>query len=343
MINRHDNRVLVILGPTASGKSSLALEVAKLYGGEIISADSMQIYKYLDIGTAKLPPEKREGILHHLIDIIDPDKSFSVAQYKTLAKEAIDDIISRGKLPIVCGGTGLYINSLIYNYDFFNTAPNSELRRRLNDICLRNDGPKELYQMLINLEPDSNIHPNNVKRVIRRLEVLMSADADGEVDARTYDRVLSHSRIDGDSDNRTVPHNTISDEPAVSNEATIISDNVDTSVYTYELIGLSPQREYLYEKIDKRVNMMFESGLMQEFNQVVARFKLTQHHQSMSAIGYRELFLDLDIDQIVDKVKQDSRNYAKRQITWFKKIPGVRWYPDISEALSDIETNKIII
>lgn len=279
--NNLNRKFLVICGPTASGKTSLSLEIAKKYNGEIISADSMQIYRYLDIGTAKITPDQMQGISHHMIDILDPDESYSVAQYQEQAFDIIDDVISRGKLPIVCGGTGLYVNSLIYNYDFCNAQPDYQFRQKLQEISSKSNGIDELYDILLKLEPNTTIHKNNVKRVIRRIEILSQEN------------------------NTNKTHNTL-------------NPNIQT-------VAIIPNRELLYSNINKRVDEMFDLGLVQEFENIKEKFCLNSTHQSMTAIGYKEFFMNFDDETTLrEKIKQDTRNYAKRQITWFKKIEGVQ-------------------
>ena len=279
--NNINRKFLVICGPTASGKTSLSIEIAKKYNGEIISADSMQIYRYLDIGTAKITADQTQGIPHHMIDILNPDESFSVAQYQEQAFDVIDDVISRGKLPIVCGGTGLYVNSLVYNYDFCNAQPDYEFRQKLQDISLKDNGIDELYNILLKLEPNTSIHKNNVKRVIRRIEIL-------------------------------------SQDNNVKETNPMINPNVQT-------VAIIPDRQLLYSNINKRVDEMFDLGLVQEFQYVKERFNLNNTHQSMTAIGYKEFFMQFDDElSLREKIKQDTRNYAKRQITWFKKIDGIQ-------------------
>ncbi|MBO5924860.1 MAG: tRNA (adenosine(37)-N6)-dimethylallyltransferase MiaA [Clostridia bacterium] len=279
--NNLNRKFLVICGPTASGKTSLSLEIAKKYNGEIISADSMQIYRYLDIGTAKITPDQMQGISHHMIDILDPDESYSVAQYQEQAFDIIDDIISRGKLPIVCGGTGLYVNSLIYNYDFCNAQPDYQFRQKLHEISSKSNGIDELYDILLKLEPNTTIHKNNVKRVIRRIEILSQEN------------------------NTNKTNNTL-------------NPNIQT-------VAIIPNRELLYSNINKRVDEMFDLGLVQEFENIKEKFCLNSTHQSMTAIGYKEFFMNFDDETTLrEKIKQYTRNYAKRQITWFKKIEGVQ-------------------
>lgn len=276
---------IVIGGATASGKSGLAIEVAKRTNGEIIGADSMQIYKKMDVGTAKVTEEETQGVVHHLIDVVEPNETFSVAQYEKLAKTAIKDIENRGKTPIVCGGTGLYINSLIYDYQMSTYDPKlrENLMRELDE-----KGLDYMYEKLLKLDPlAENIHKNNVKRVIRALEVYLTE---------------GKSVLDKNDKTSTVPH----------------------LMYAVDM-----PREVLYERINLRVDKMFANGLEDEVNSLIENEKLTFDMQSMQAIGYKEFngYLNGEYDKntLTELIKQHSRNYAKRQITWFKRIDSCKW------------------
>ena len=276
---------IVIGGATASGKSGLAIEVAKRTNGEIIGADSMQIYKKMDVGTAKVTEEETQGVVHHLIDVVEPNETFSVAQYEKLAKTAIKDIENRGKTPIVCGGTGLYINSLIYDYQM--SAYDPKLRENLMRE-LDEKGLDYMYEKLLKLDPlAENIHKNNVKRVIRALEVYLTE---------------GKSVLDKNDKASTVPH----------------------LMYAVDM-----PREVLYERINLRVDKMFADGLEDEVNSLIENEKLTFDMQSMQAIGYKEFngYLNGEYDKntLTELIKQHSRNYAKRQITWFKRIDSCKW------------------
>lgn len=276
---------IVIGGATASGKSGLAIEVAKRTDGEIIGADSMQIYKKMDVGTAKVTEEETQGVVHHLIDVVEPNETFSVAQYEKLAKTAIKDIENRGKTPIVCGGTGLYINSLIYDYQM--SAYDPKLRENLMQE-LDEKGLDYMYEKLLKLDPlAENIHKNNVKRVIRALEVYLTE---------------GKSVLDKNDKASTVPD----------------------LMYAVDM-----PREVLYERINLRVDKMFADGLEDEVNSLIENEKLTFDMQSMQAIGYKEFngYLNGEYDKntLTELIKQHSRNYAKRQITWFKRIDSCKW------------------
>ncbi len=278
--------MLIIGGATATGKSGIALQVAKEINGEIISADSMQIYKYMDIGTAKITMEERQGIVHHLIDIVEPEENFSVAQFCSIAREKIIDIKSRNKVPIIAGGTGLYINTLIYEYKLSNQ--DLELRDSLKKE-LETVGKEEMYKKLSAVDPvsASKIHQNNVKRVLRALEVYLSS---------------GQSLGEKDDKKETIPH---------------------------MMYALSLDRDKLYQKINDRVDKMFQTGLVEELEYLVNEKKLNFDMQSMQAIGYKEFknyFTDIEsMEEIKNNIKQHTRNYAKRQITWLKSIPTCQW------------------
>lgn len=277
--------LVIIGGATASGKSGLAVEVAKKLNGEIISADSMQIYKYMDIGTAKATATEMQGIPHHLIDIVEPDVPFSVAEYASLAKQTINEIVQKGKTPIICGGTGLYINSLIYNYSM--SPFDADLRAGLYEE-LEQKGIDYMYEKLLKLDPlAKTIHKNNTKRVIRALEAYLS---DGK------------SILEKQDKESTVPH---------------------------LMYAIDMPRPDLYDRINKRVDYMFEQGLTKEVKSLLDDKGLTFDMQSMQAIGYKEFFDYLcgasDENTLKESIKQHTRNYAKRQITWFKRIESCKW------------------
>jgi tRNA dimethylallyltransferase len=283
------SKVFIILGPTASGKTKLSIELAKVLNGEIISADSMQVYKFMVIGTAKPDMEEMEGVKHYLIDEILPNEEFSVAKFQELALKYIDDILLKGKTPIITGGTGLYINSLIYNINFSETISDWELRERLSKIA-EEKGNKYLHDMLKEVDPETSekIHENNVKRVVRALEVY-------EYTKRpiSYHQELSLS----------VP-----------------------SKHEFVIIGLRMDRERLYEKINNRVDIMFEKGLINEVKKLI---ELGYHNNAiaMQGIGYKEILSnirgEISIEEAKEIIKRDSRHYAKRQITWFKRIQNI--------------------
>ncbi|HBW06100.1 MAG TPA: tRNA (adenosine(37)-N6)-dimethylallyltransferase MiaA [Clostridiales bacterium] len=300
---------IYIAGPTASGKSALAVKLAKIFDSVIISADSMQIYRTLDIGTAKEDPVVRARIPHKLIDVVNPSDEFSVAEFARMAKIEIDKAQNEGKLPIVVGGTGLYFEALLYPMSFSNTNKNEELRANLQDE-LQRIGAHAMHEKLANLDPETanRLHENDTKRVIRALEIVLST---GKTLSQTQDE---------------------REKPDVI------------------MVALNTDRQALYERINARVDKMFEQGLVQEVLSV-GDFS----YQSMQAIGYKE-FADCkftvengkfvieqsELDQIKDKIKQHSRNYAKRQLTWFRKYDFVKWF-DVADADGAIEymTEKI--
>ena len=282
--------VPIIAGPTASGKTSLSIEIAKRFNGEIVSADSMQIYKSMDIATAKPDEVEMQGVPHHLIGIIEPDEVFSVAQYKTRAIEAINDIISRGKMPIVVGGTGFYIDTLMNNTEFLDYEK-SDIRAVLEH---RNEeeGTLSLLKELSEVDPETaeKLHINDTKRIIRALEVYYSTGK------------------------------TISEQRELS--------HLTESPYNWCLIGLNADnRQYLYDRINLRVDIMLENGLLDEARNF---FSSDVSRTAVQAIGYKELkpFLDgqKSLDDAVEKLKMETRRYAKRQLTWFRRYENINWF-----------------
>lgn len=277
--------LVVVCGATASGKTSLAINIAKEFDGEVVSADSMQIYKFMDIGTAKPTKEEMDGVTHHMIDIVTPDVNFSVAEYCSMAHSVIKDIKNRGKLPVLAGGTGLYINSVVNDISFEEAEQNEALRYELEEYA-KTKGAEALHQILEECDPVSaeKIHANNIKRVIRAIEVF-----------RTTGERLSE-------------HNEKSKE--------IVSR------YSPIMMEILWDREELYERIDRRVDIMIEQGLEAETKKLY-EMGYTKDLTSMQGIGYKEMFQYFDgewsFDEAVCKIKQYSRNYAKRQNTWFKK------------------------
>ncbi|BDF58335.1 tRNA dimethylallyltransferase [Christensenellaceae bacterium] len=277
-------KVYIILGPTASGKTAVAIELAKKLNGEIVSADSMQIYKGMDIGTAKPSIKERQGIPHHLFDIAEPDEAYSVAMFQQAAKACIEDIIIRGKVPIVAGGTGLYLNALTYDLDFTETSQDSAFREELmqKDALI-------LHDMLSKQDAQAamRIHPHDKKRIVRRLEILKN-----EGGAKDY----------------------VFRRP---NEA-----------YQFIMAGLTTDRAVLYERINRRVDGMVEQGLVEEVKALAQTY--TNASTSMQAIGYKELLCYLQgndtLDDAVEKIKRNSRRYAKRQWIWFKRDDRIVWY-----------------
>lgn len=287
-----ENRIplLVIAGPTASGKTALSVELAKRYGGEIISADSMQIYKGLNIATAKPDEEEKQGIPHHLMDFLEPDVSFSVADYVALAGKVIRDVYSRGKLPIVCGGTGLYISSLVDNIIFDDTGNDPEIRARL-EAQAKEEGNHALWLKLREVDPETaeKVHENNLPRVIRGIEVFEMTGIP-----------LSQHKI---------------------------NSRREKSPYDTCIIGLTAgDRQYLYDRINRRVDIMVAQGMAEECRAVYETGGLATACQ---AIGYKELIPYFEnqcsLKDCIEKIKQETRHYAKRQLTWFRRVDGICW------------------
>ncbi|WP_404433080.1 tRNA (adenosine(37)-N6)-dimethylallyltransferase MiaA [Sutcliffiella horikoshii] len=299
-------KVIVIIGPTAVGKTKTSVELAKRLNGEIISGDSMQIYKTMDIGTAKVKKEEMQGIPHFLIDIKEPQEAYSVAEFQQDVRNKIDEITSRGRIPIIVGGTGLYIQSVLYDYQFSESGKDEEIRLRLEKRS-QEIGVEKLHQELNEIDPKSaaNIHPNNVRRVIRALEIFY-----------TTGKTMSEYQ------------DTQQPEP----------------LYDIALIGLTMERERLYERINLRVDLMMEEGLLREV-QTLYNNEI-RDCQSIQAIGYKELYAYFDgkipLEQAVNDLKQNSRRYAKRQLTWFRNKMDVTWFDmtdgDFEQKLSQIFT-----
>lgn len=299
------NRIIAVAGPTAAGKTEFAIQIAKALDGEVVSCDSMQLYKYMDIGSAKPTPEQMAEVPHHLVDMIDPRDDFSVAKYQKLAKEAISDIFARGKQPVICGGTGLYLESLIYDLDFAAEPEGEHAREKYYEIA-EQEGPEVLYSLLQEKDPESaaRIHPNNIKRVVRALEAF---DNGKPID-----------------DINTAPEK--------------------TKDYDVTLIGITRDREELYDRINRRVDQLMEMGLLDEVKSLVG-MGLTFDDISMKGIGYKEIIGYLngeyDLDEAVRLIKRNTRHFAKRQMTWFRRYDDLEWfnvseYEDSEECLKEI-------
>ncbi len=283
-------KLAVIIGPTAVGKTKLSIELAQRYNGEIISGDSMQIYREMDIGTAKIKPEEMGGIPHHLIDIKNAEQDFSAAEFQGLVREKITEITGRKKLPIIVGGTGLYIQAAIYDYHF-SDAPSDPDFRSILEKRAEAEGNQILHDELARIDPQSakTIHPNNVRRVIRALEIY---------------HCTGQTKIE-------------------------IQENQSPDLlYDTALIGLTMDREQLYERINMRVDMMVEEGLIGEVQKLFDRG--LRDCQSIQAIGYKEIYEYLEnrmtLDESIGALKQNSRRYAKRQLTWFRNKMNVKWF-----------------
>lgn len=300
-------KILVIGGPTAVGKTELSIDLAKRLNGEIISADSMQIYKYMDIGSAKISKEEMNGVVHHLIDVVDPSINFSVADYKEQGEKAIKEIISRGKLPIIVGGTGLYINSLTCNMTFTEAEKDEDYRRELERLA-EEHGNNYIHEMLKDIDPISykEIHANNRKRVIRALEVYK-----------------------------------LTGNPFSSYNA---GEDFYKSEYDVHYYVLTMDREKLYERINLRVDIMMEKGLLEECIKL-KEMGYTSSMQSMQGIGYKEILYYLEgnvkLQEAINMIKQGSRNYAKRQLTWFRRDKRVTFLD--KDKLSYVEILEKVI
>lgn len=302
---------IIILGPTATGKTGLSIELAKQLNTEIVNADSMYIYKDLDIGTAKPTTDEMQGITHHLISFVEPTDAFNVSEYRDHAIKIIDDIKGRNLIPIVVGGTGFYIDSLIKNYSYGGVEKNIDLRNSLQKE-LELYGKEYLYNKLKDLDIDSynKLHINDTKRIIRALEIVM---------------------LSGNKKSNTI-----------NNEDPIFKNPL--------IIGLNMPRDILYDRINKRVDIMVNNGLIEEVKGLLSRGLTPENHQSMKGIGYKEIcdYLNgiVTLEDAIENIKQHTRNYAKRQITWFKRNDNINWFNilednDILDNILNMLTKKI--
>ena len=286
--------LIVLTGPTAVGKTSLSIKLAKAIGGEIISADSMQVYRHMDIGSAKITAHEMEGVPHHLIDVLEPDQDFNVVTFQHMAKEALEEIYSHHRIPIIAGGTGFYIQALLYDIDFKENDDESLVRRELEELAAREGeaAPAVLHAMLEEIDPESaaRIHANNVKRVIRAIEYYRL----------TGERISVHNQ----------------------------EERVKESPYNFLYYVVNTQRPVLYGRIDRRVAQMMENGLVEEV-QALKAMGCHRGQTSMQGLGYKEILDYLDgrctLDEAVYILKRDTRHFAKRQLTWFKRERDVRW------------------
>ena len=283
--------LVIITGPTAVGKTALSVKLAKQLNGEIISADSMQVYRYMDIGSAKVTREEMDGVPHHLIDVLDPKEEFNVVTFQRMAKKALSGIYERGHLPIIAGGTGFYIQALLYDIDFTETQEDNSFRQKLEQQAEK-EGPEALHRMLSQVDPESAavIHANNVKRVIRALEFY----------EQTGTKISEHNE----------------------------KERQKQSPYHFFYYVLTTDRPVLYERIDKRVDLMMDQGLVEEVRRL-KEMGCSRELTSMQGLGYKEIlaYLDGDIclEEAVYILKRDTRHFAKRQLTWFKRERDVRW------------------
>lgn len=296
-------KVIVICGPTASGKTALSIKLAKKINGEIISSDSMQIYKDMDIGTAKPSKEEMQGIKHYLLDFVEPSQRYSVADFKKDAEKAIEEIISKGKVPIVVGGTGLYVDSLIYGIEYqdiqFDAQYRAELEKRAEQ-----EGLEKLYEEAKEIDPQAmeKISPNDQKRILRVLEIYKAT-------GKNKTEQEAESRKNGVK-------------------------------YDYKVFAINMDREKLYERINKRVDIMIEQGLIQEVDTLLKKYD--EFPTAMQGLGYKEVVEYLQgttsKEEMIDKIKMETRRYAKRQITWFKKNKQTIWIEpqDLQKILDEI-------
>lgn len=283
--------LIVLTGPTAVGKTALSIQLARRIGGEIISADSMQVYRHMDIGTAKIRLEEMDGVPHHLIDILEPTEDFNVVRFQALARAAAEDIYSRGKIPIVAGGTGFYIQALLNDIDFTQIDENTQFREEMERLAAE-QGAEVLHERLRAVDPESAeaIHANNVKRVIRALEYYQ----------QTGQKISEHNEAEREKE----------------------------SAYNSAYFVLTDDRKILYDRIDKRVDLMMQEGLLEEVNALRLR-GLKRESVAMQGLGYKELFGyfegEYPLEEAVRIIKRDTRHFAKRQLTWFRRERDVIW------------------
>ncbi len=283
--------LIILTGPTAVGKTALSIRLAKAVGGEIISADSMQVYRHMDIGSAKITKEEMEGVPHHLIDVLNPDEEFNVTTFQQMAKKAVEEIYSRGRIPIVAGGTGFYIQALLYDIDFTENGEDTSIRDQLEALG-KEKGAGFLHDMLKDIDPEAakEIHANNQKRVIRAIEYYR----------QTGEPISEHNK----------------------------RERQKQSPYDFLYYVVNTDRNVLYERIDRRVDLMVQQGLVNEVEQLKA-MGCTRDMVSMQGLGYKEILDYLQgaatLEEAVYILKRDTRHFAKRQLTWFKRERDVRW------------------
>lgn len=283
--------LIVLTGPTAVGKTELSIQLAKRINGEIISADSMQVYKMMDIGTAKIKPEEMQGVRHHLIDVLDPSEDFNVFRFKEMADEAMEKIYAAGHIPIIAGGTGFYIQSVLYDIDFTDTDTDDKFRAQMYDIADK-QGNMYVHSLLKEVDPDASlaIHPNNLKRVIRALEF----------HHQTGQQISEHNK----------------------------EQSAKESPFNYIYFVLNDVREHIYERIDRRVDLMIENGLLDEVRSLMDK-GYDKSLVSMKGLGYKEIIDYYNglttLDEAIRILKRDTRHFAKRQLTWFGREKDVTW------------------
>jgi tRNA dimethylallyltransferase len=309
MTNNELKPLVILVGPTAVGKTAASIGLAKALNGEIISGDSMQIFKGLDIGTAKITKDEMQGVPHHLIDIKEPWETFSVAEFKRLADEVIADIHDRGKMPIIVGGTGFYINSVLYEYHFGEADTDEAYRAELEQYAEAH-GNEALWNILQEKDPDSaaKLHSNDTKRVIRALEVLH-----------------------------------VTGIPASERQSTV---DKQTMRYNAVYIALNMPREVLYDRINRRVDIMIQDGLEAEVRNALAN-GVAQDALSMTSIGYRQMIQyfneEISFDRAVELIKRDTRHFAKRQLTWFRHDPNIQWVDKWGKTDEQVEAELLAI
>ena len=295
-------KVIVICGPTASGKTALSIELAKKINGEIVSCDSMQIYKDMDIGTAKPTIEEMQGIKHYMLDFVSPDERYSVADYKKQAKQAIREIIGKGKVPIVVGGTGLYVDSLIYEIEYQNIEFDEKYRKQLEERSEK-EGLEVLYNEAKKIDPEAitKISQNDKKRILRILEIY----------------------------NATGKNKTEQEKESRKNEVE----------FDYKVYAISWDREKLYDRINQRVDIMIDQGLIEEVKKIYSKYN--KFPTAMQGLGYKEVLEYLEgkcnKQEMIDKIKQETRRYAKRQLTWFRKNKQTIWLDGQEKVQNNIE------
>ncbi len=295
-------KVIVICGPTASGKTALSIELAKKINGEIVSCDSMQIYKDMDIGTAKPTIEEMQGIKHYMLDFVSPDERYSVADYKKQAKQAIREIIEKGKVPIVVGGTGLYVDSLIYEIEYQDIEFDEKYRKQLEERS-KKEGLEVLYNEAKKIDPEAitKISPNDKKRILRILEIY----------------------------NATGKNKTEQEKESRKNEVE----------FDYKVYAISWDREKLYDRINQRVDIMIDQGLIEEVQKIYSKYN--KFPTAMQGLGYKEVLEYLEgkcnKQEMIDKIKQETRRYAKRQLTWFRKNKQTIWLDGQEKIQNNIE------
>ena len=306
-VTGHVNKkpLVILTGPTAVGKTALSIALAKAIGGEIISADSMQVYRRMDIGSAKIMPEEMEGVPHHLIDVLEPTEEFNVVVFQKLAKKAVEEIYSRGHIPILVGGTGFYIQALVYDIDFTENDEDNALRQSLEEQAKR-EGAEALYERLRAVDPESceSIHAHNIKRVIRAIEFY----------EKTGKKISDHNREQRQND----------------------------SPYNFAFFVLTDSRDRIYRKINERVELMMAQGLAEEVR-ALRETGCRRNMVSMQGLGYKEILSALEgeisMEEAVYLIKRDTRHFAKRQLTWFRREKEVIW---IDKTVFDHNSQKIM-